>query len=123
MKAGEKMQKEENSLSSAAMGKSAGISFLEALFIRADPYGSNGRQPSSFYPKDPSDKISTATENGEAIAQWLRSAYLLKQISTPSDNAPCAKTSINTELACFQDIIGENGVILYSAKPFFPGKG
>ena len=120
MKAGEKMQKEENSLSSAAMGKSAGISFLEALFIGLTLMALMGGSLVHSIQKTHQTKISTATENGEAIAQWLRSAYLLKQISTPSDNAPCAKTSINTELACFQDIIGENGISSTLQNPFFP---
>ena len=120
MKAGEKMQKEENSLSSAAMGKSAGISFLEALFIGLTLMALIGGGLVHSIQKTHQTKISTVTENGEAIAQWLRSAYLLKQISTPSDNSPCAENSINTELACFQDIIGENGIFSTLQNPFFP---
>ena len=120
MKAGEKMQKEENSLSSAAMRKSAGISFLEALFIGLTLMALIGGGLVHTIQKTHQTKISTVTENGEAIAQWLRSAYLLKQISTPSDNAPCAENSINTELACFQDIIGENGIFSTLKNPFFP---
>ena len=120
MKAGEKMQKEEHSLSSAAMRKSAGISFLEALFIGLTLMALIGGGLVHSIQKTHQTKISTATKNGEAIAQWLRSAYLLKQISTPSENAPCGETSINTELACFQDIIGEKGIFSTLQNPFFP---
>ena len=35
------------------------------------------------------------------------SAYLLKQISTPSDDLPCKENSIDTELACFQEMLGK----------------
>jgi hypothetical protein len=120
MKAGEKTQKEEDSLSSAAMRKSAGVSFLEALFIGLTLMALIGGGLVHTIQKTHQTKISTVTENGEAIAQWLRSAYLLKQISTPSDNAPCAENSINTELACFQDIIDENGIFSTLKNPFFP---
>ena len=120
MKAGEKTQKEEDSLSSAAMRKSAGVSFLEALFIGLTLMALLGGGLVHTIQKTYQTKISTVTENGEAIAQWLRSAYLLKQISTPSDNAPCAENSINTELACFQDIIDENGIFSTLKNPFFP---
>ena len=120
MKAGEKTQKEEDSLSSAAMRKSAGVSFLEALFIGLTLMALIGGGLVHTIQKTHQTKISTVTENGEAIAQWLRSAYLLKQITTPSDNAPCAENSINTELACFQDIIDENGIFSTLKNPFFP---
>ena len=120
MKAGEKTQKEEDSLSSAAMRKSAGVSFLEALFIGLTLMALIGGGLVHTIQKTHQTKISTVTENGEAIAQWLRSAYLLKQISTPLDNAPCAENSINTELACFQDIIDENGIFSTLKNPFFP---
>ena len=120
MKAGEKTQKEEDSLSSAAMRKSAGVSFLEALFIGLTLMALIGGGLVHTIQKTHQTKISTVTENGEAIAQWLRSAYLLKQISTPSDNAPCAENSINTELACFQDIIDENGIFSTLKNPLFP---
>ena len=120
MKAGEKTKKEENSLSSAAMSRPAGVSFLEALFIGLTLMALIGGGLVHTIQKTHQTKISTVTENGEAIAQWLRSAYLLKQISTPSDNAPCAENSINTELACFQDIIDENGIFSTLKNPFFP---
>ena len=79
MKAGEKTQKEEDSLSSAAMRKSAGVSFLEALFIGLTLMALIGGGLVHTIQKTYQTKISTVTENGEAIAQWLRSAYLLKQ--------------------------------------------
>jgi len=120
MKAGEKTRKEEDSLSSAAMSRPAGVSFLEALFIGLTLMALIGGGLVHTIQKTHQTKISTVTENGEAIAQWLRSAYLLKQISTPSDNAPCAENSINTELACFQDIIDENGIFSTLKNPFFP---
>ncbi|MGB1228912.1 MAG: hypothetical protein ACPG4L_05765 [Candidatus Puniceispirillaceae bacterium] len=120
MKAGEKTKKEENSLSSAAMSRPAGVSFLEALFIGLALMALIGCGLVHTIQKTHQTKISTVTENGEAIAQWLRSAYLLKQISTPLDNAPCAENSINTELACFQDIIDENGIFSTLQNPFFP---
>ena len=120
MKAGGKMQKEENSLSSAAMGKSAGISFLEALFIGLTIIALIGGGLVRSIQKTHQTKISTVTENGEAIVQWLHSAYLLKQISTPSDNALCAENSINTGLACFQEMISQNDVFSNLKNPFFP---
>lgn len=120
MKAGEKTRKEEDSLSSASMSRPAGVSFLEALFIGLTLMALIGGGLVHTIQKTHQTKISTVTENGEAIAQWLRSAYLLKQISTPSDNAPCAENSINTELACFQEMIGQNGIFSTLKNPFFP---
>ena len=120
MKAGEKTRKDQNSLSPAAMTKSAGVSFLEALFIGLTLMALIGGGLVHTIQKTHQTKISIVAENGEAIAQWLRSAYLLKQISTPSDNAPCAENSINTELACFQEMIGQNGIFSTLKNPFFP---
>ena len=71
MKAGGKMQKEENSLSSAAMGKSAGISFLEALFIGLTIIALIGGGLVRSIQKTHQTKFSTVKENGEAIVQWL----------------------------------------------------
>ena len=123
MKAGEKMRKEENSLSSAAIGKSVGISFLEALFIGLTLMALIGGGLVHSIQKTHQTKISTVTENGEAIGQWLRSAYLLKQIGTPSDNALCAENSTNTGLACFQEMISQNVVFSTLKNPFFPERG
>ena len=120
MRAGEKTQKKENSLSSVAISKSAGVSFLEALFIGLTFMALIGGGLFHTIQKTHQTKISTVTENGEAIAQWLRPAYLLKQISTPSDNSPCAENSINTGLACFQEMIGQNGIFSTLRNPFFP---
>jgi len=126
MRAGKKRQKKENTHLPGAIAKSAGagflpaISFLEALFIGLTLIALFGGGLTHIIQKSHQTKISTVTENGQAIAQWLRSAYLLKQISTPSDNAPCAKNTVRTELACFQELIAQNGIFATLKNPFYP---
>ena len=56
MSAGKNRQQDQNSFSSAVITKSAGLSFLEALFIGLTSYGPDWRRLGSSCPKDPSDK-------------------------------------------------------------------
>ena len=120
MSAGKNRQQDQNSFSSAVITKSAGLSFLEALFIGLTLMALIGGGLVQAVQKTHQTKILIITENGEAIAQWLHSAYLLKQISTPSDDLPCKENSIDTELACFQEMLDGNSIFSTLKNPFFP---
>ena len=118
MSAGKNRQQDQNSFSSAVITKSAGLSFLEALFIGLALMALIGGGLVQAVQKTHQTKILIITENGEAIAQWLHSAYLLKQISTPSDDLPCKGNSIDTELACFQEMLDRNSIFSTLKNPF-----